>query len=93
MEASEAMRMGLVNKVVPHELLAPETARIAALIAGKSAMTVTTGKRAFYRQLEMGLEDAYIYTSRVMAENMLMRDAEEGISAFIERRPPAWEDQ
>ena len=51
------------------------------------------GKKAFYRQLELGLAEAYAHTSDVMVENMLARDAEEGIGAFIEKRPPTWEDR
>jgi enoyl-CoA hydratase/carnithine racemase len=91
--AADALRIGLVNQVVP-----PGRAREAALalarkIAGKSALTVKIGKEAFYRQLEMPLAAAYDYVSEVMVENMLARDAEEGISAFIEKRPPKWEDR
>ena len=92
MAASEAMRMGLVNRVV-----APGTARDEALalgrqIASKSAAIVKIGKAAFYRQIEMPLAEAYAYTAEVMAENMLARDAEEGIGALIEKRPPEWRD-
>jgi enoyl-CoA hydratase/carnithine racemase len=91
--AQEALRIGLVNQVV-----APGSERDAALalarkIAGKSSRVVKLGKAAFYRQLEMGLADAYAYTAEVMVENMLAHDAEEGIAAFIEKRPPKWEDQ
>jgi enoyl-CoA hydratase/carnithine racemase len=92
-DAEEARRIGLVNRVV-----APGTERDAALalacqIASKSALTVKIGKEAFYRQLEMSLVDAYRYTSEVMVENMLARDASEGIGAFIEKRSPTWEDR
>jgi enoyl-CoA hydratase/carnithine racemase len=91
--AEEARRIGLVNRVV-----APGSERAAALalarqIAAKSALTVKIGKEAFYRQLEMSLADAYRYASAVMVENMLARDAEEGIGAFIEKRTPSWEDR
>jgi len=91
--AEEAQRIGLVNRVV-----APGTERDAALglarqIASKSALTVKIGKEAFYRQLEMSLADAYRYASDVMVENMLARDAEEGIGAFIDKRAPRWEDR
>jgi len=91
--ADEAKRIGLVNTVV-----APGHERNAALalakkIAAKSAVTVKIGKEAFYRQLEMPLADAYSYASEVMVENMLARDAEEGIGAFIEKREPKWEDR
>jgi enoyl-CoA hydratase/carnithine racemase len=92
-DAEEARRIGLINRVV-----APGSERDAAIalarqIASKSALTVKTGKEAFYRQLEMNLADAYRYTSEVMVENMLARDAEEGIGAFIEKRTPSWEDR
>jgi enoyl-CoA hydratase/carnithine racemase len=91
--AEEAQRIGLINRVV-----APGTERDAALglarqIASKSALTVKIGKEAFYRQLEMSLADAYRYASDVMVENMLARDAEEGIGAFIDKRAPRWEDR
>jgi enoyl-CoA hydratase/carnithine racemase len=91
--AEEALRIGLVNDVV-----APGAARDAALalarrIAAHSTAVVKLGKEAFYRQLEMGLADAYAYTAEVMVENMLARDAEEGIGAFIEKREPRWEDR
>jgi enoyl-CoA hydratase/carnithine racemase len=91
--ADEAARIGLVNHVV-----APGNERDAALklakkIASKSALNVKIGKEAFYRQIEMPLADAYRYASEVMVENMLARDAEEGIGAFIEKREPKWEDR
>jgi enoyl-CoA hydratase/carnithine racemase len=90
--ADEAKRIGLVNAVVApgHEHNAALT--LAKKIAAKSAMTVKIGKEAFYRQLEMPLADASRYASEVMVENMLARDAEEGIGAFIEKREPKWED-
>jgi enoyl-CoA hydratase/carnithine racemase len=68
------------------------TMAIARKIASKSSMTLATGKRAFYAQREMGLSDAYAYASAVMVGNMLARDAEEGIGAFIEKRAPQWQD-
>ena len=91
--AEDAARIGLLNHVV-----APGTEREAALalahkIAAKSTLTVKTGKEAFYRQAEMPLAEAYKYASEVMVENMLARDAEEGISAFIEKREPKWQDR
>ena len=61
-------------------------------IAAKSAITVAIGKQAFYRQLEMPLAEAYDYASRVMTENMLIRDAQEGIGAFLDKRTPRWEE-
>lgn len=89
-DALAAERIGLVNAVVPEAGLDDAVAALAARIASKSPLTLKTGKEAFYRQREMGLEEAYAYASRVMAENMLSRDAEEGIDAFIEKRTPVW---
>ena len=88
--AAEAARIGLVNKAVPAGELDAEIARWVETIVGKSQTAVTIGKEAFYHQLEMSLEEAYRYTSGVMVENMLAQDAEEGISAFLEKRPPKW---
>ncbi len=88
--ADEARRMGLVNRVVAPDKLEDETGKLAALIASKPRATVKTGKEAFYRQLEMGLSEAYDYASRVMTENMLAAEAEEGIGAFVEKREPKW---
>ena len=89
--AAEAARMGLVNRVVAPEALTEETTKLAALVASKSPLTLKIGKEAFYAQAEMGLEEAYRLTAQVMVDNMLARDAEEGISAFIEKRHPVWE--
>lgn len=87
----EAKAMGLVNRVVaPAELRAASTA-LARQIASRSALTVKIGKEAFYRQAEMTLDEAYRFAADVMVENMLARDAEEGIGAFIEKREPNWE--
>ena len=88
--AETAQSLGLVNRVVAPEALDAEVAALAREIAGKSPLTLAIGKEAFYRQVEMGLEDAYAYASRVMTENMMKRDAEEGIDAFIEKRKPEW---
>jgi enoyl-CoA hydratase/carnithine racemase len=92
-ESDQAAAIGLVNRVVPAEQLTEYTTDIARKIAGKSSMTLETGKKAFYRQREMPLADAYEYTSNVMVENMLKRDAEEGINAFLEKRRAQWSDQ
>jgi enoyl-CoA hydratase/carnithine racemase len=89
--AADARDLGLVNRVVAPAKLEDETRALAETIAEKSPLVVKIGKEAFYRQLEMPLADAYAYTSRVMTENMLARDAEEGIDAFLEKRPPKWE--
>ena len=91
--AEDALRIGLVNRVV-----APGTEREEALVLGrkiaaKSAYVVKIGKEAFYRQVELGLKDAYRYAAEVMVENMLARDAEEGIDAFVEKREPQWENR
>lgn len=88
--AEEALRIGLVNRVTSPETLEKEAITLAQKIASKPAKTVKIGKEAFYRQLEMGLSDAYDYASRVMTENMLAADAEEGIGAFIDKREPNW---
>ena len=66
---------------------------LAQKVALKSAYTVKLGKAAFYRQAEMSLADAYRYAAEVMTENMMARDAEEGIGAFIEKREPKWQDK
>jgi enoyl-CoA hydratase/carnithine racemase len=92
-DANTAQGLGLVNRVVP-----PGTERDAAIalaqkVALKSAYTVKLGKEAFYRQVEMNLADAYRYAAEVMTENMMARDAEEGIGAFIEKREPKWQDK
>jgi enoyl-CoA hydratase/carnithine racemase len=89
--AEEAHRFGLVNRVVEAGHAVEEARRMAAIVAGKSPLTLKIGKRAFYEQLEMGLAEAYVHASQVMVENMLARDAEEGIGAFIEKREPRWE--
>ena len=89
-EAAEAHRIGLVNRVVAAEKLTGETMALAQKIAAKPRATVRTGKEAFYRQREMPLAEAYNYASRVMTENMLHAEAGEGICAFVEKREPKW---
>ncbi len=91
--AEHAERIGLVNRVVAPGAEREEALRIAKTITAKSALTVKIGKEAFYRELEMPLADAYRYASEVMVENMLARDAAEGIGAFLEKREPKWEDR
>jgi enoyl-CoA hydratase/carnithine racemase len=91
--ANDAYRIGLVNRVVPPGSELDAALALARKIAGKSSHVVKVGKAAFYRQIEMGLDDAYRYTAEVMVENMMARDAEEGISAFVEKRTPKWEDR
>ena len=90
--ASRAAEIGLVNRAVAPEELRQATIEIARKIASKSSMTLAIGKAAYYAQREMSLCDAYAYASGVMVENMLARDAEEGIGAFIEKRAPRWQD-
>ncbi|WP_186389536.1 enoyl-CoA hydratase [Stappia sp. TSB10P1A] len=89
-DASTAREFGLVNRVVPADYLAQVTAKYAETIASKSPLTLKIGKEAFYAQAEMSLVDAYRHCTQVMVENMLARDAEEGIGAFIEKRTPQW---
>ena len=89
-DASTAKDFGLVNRVVPREYLTQIVTKYAQTIASKSPLTLKIGKEAFYAQAEMGLSEAYEYASRVMVDNMLARDAEEGIDAFIGKRDPKW---
>ena len=85
-----AVAIGLINRVAEPEQLSQTVLELAGSIAAKSPLTLAIGKEAFYRQVEMPLDDAYRYASEVMARNMLARDAEEGIDAFIEKRDPVW---
>jgi enoyl-CoA hydratase/carnithine racemase len=91
--ADEAARLGLVNRVVPHGSELEAAFELARKVATKSTATVKIGKQAFYRQAEMPLGEAYAFASDVMTENMMTRDASEGICAFIEKRNPSWEDR
>jgi len=92
-EAERAAEFGLVNRVVPAGEELKAAIALAHRIASKSSYTLKIGKQAFYRQLELGLAEAYAYASEVMTENMMARDANEGICAFIEKRKPSWEDR
>jgi enoyl-CoA hydratase/carnithine racemase len=89
-DAGTAREFGLVNRVVPREYLNQVVTKYAQTIVSKSPLTLKIGKEAFYEQAEMGLSDAYDYAAKVMVENMLVRDAEEGICAFIDKRKPEW---
>ncbi|MFT5488578.1 MAG: enoyl-CoA hydratase/carnithine racemase [Paracoccaceae bacterium] len=89
-DAEAARAGGLINKAVPNDALDDAVGAYCRQIVSKSPLTLKIGKEAFYRQLEMPLEDAYTYASEVMVTNMLARDAEEGIDAFLEKRPPEW---
>jgi enoyl-CoA hydratase/carnithine racemase len=91
--AARAREIGLVNRVVPAGTERAEAIALAEKVALKSAYTVKLGKAAFYRQAEMSLGEAYRYAAEVMTENMMARDAEEGICAFIEKRAPTWKDE
>jgi len=92
-DAATAKEFGLVNRVVPQQYLNQIVRKYAQTIVSKSPLTLKIGKEAFYRQAEMGLADAYDYATRVMVENMLARDAVEGIGAFIEKRRPEWKGE
>ncbi len=90
-DSATAEKFGLINRAVADDALDPTVDDFCARIADKSPLTLAIGKEAFYRQLEMGLDEAYDYASQVMTENMLARDAEEGIDAFLQKRPPVWQ--
>ena len=89
-DAARAREIGLINRVVPDAALDEAVTALAEEIAGKSPLTLAIGKEAFYRQAEMDLDAAYAYASEVMTRNMLARDAEEGIDAFLAKRTPRW---
>ena len=90
-DALEVQRSGLVNRVVPPDMLDAEVARLCAAIVGKSSVAVAMGKQMFYKQIEMGLDGAYQYAAEVMACNMMSDDAGEGIDAFMQKRPPVYQ--
>lgn len=90
-DAERAAALGLVNRVVAPEQLAESTEALAGQIAAKLNPAVRIGKRAFYEQLEMPLDQAYAYAGSVMVENMLWQDTSEGITAFLEKRRPSWQ--
>jgi enoyl-CoA hydratase/carnithine racemase len=89
-DARTAKERGLVNAVAPLDSLDAAVADLARRIKSKSSVAVATGKRMFYKQMEMGLEGAYRYAAETMACNMMAEDATEGIDAFIQKRPPEW---
>ncbi|WP_116131665.1 enoyl-CoA hydratase [Tropicimonas sp. IMCC34043] len=89
-DAARAEQIGLVNHVVPAEDLTDRTRALADVVAGKLGAAVKIGKRAFYDQIDMDLDDAYAHAATVMTENMLWRDTDEGIAAFLEKRKPDW---
>ena len=88
-----AKEIGLINDHFENSKLEEEVLKIAETIASKSNKIVKIGKEAFYKQLEMPLEEAYAYTSEIMSKNMMTLDAQEGISAFLEKRIPDWKNK
>ena len=92
-KAKYAKEIGLINDCFAKSQLDKEVLKIAKIIASKSKLTIKIGKQTFYKQLEMPLKKAYIYTSKMMAINMMAIDAKEGISAFLEKRKPVWKNK
>ncbi|MCO6185858.1 enoyl-CoA hydratase [Rhizobium sp. L1K21] len=91
-DAGTAKEFGLVNRIVPKQYLQQVVDKYTATLMSKSPVILKIGKEAFYRQVEMPLEEAYAYTAQVMTENMLERHAEEGVGAFLNKRMPEWKD-
>lgn len=91
--AKRAHEMGLVNYLATADQLEQTVDALAAKIASKSSLTLKIGKQAFYQQLDKNLTDAYDYCGQVMVENMMAKDAQEGIDAFMEKRTPIWRDE
>jgi enoyl-CoA hydratase/carnithine racemase len=91
--AEEALRIGLVNRVVPPEDVMATALALAARIAARSAVAVRMGKRGFHAQVDLPLAEAYASAACVMTENLMARDAAEGIGAFLQKRKPVWEDR
>ena len=89
-DADRALDLGLINRVVPQNELATSTQALAQMVADKLSAAVKIGKEAFYEQIEMSVEQAYDYTGDIMVQNMMYRDTEEGIAAFLEKRDPDW---
>ena len=89
-DAPTAVRDGLINRAVPEEQLEAEVTSLAQRIVANPAVAIKTGKKMFYRQLELGLVEAYDYAGDVMAGNMMAEDVQEGISAFLGKREPNW---
>lgn len=89
-DTDRACELGLINRAVPEAELEAQTMALAETVAGKLGSAVRIGKEAFYAQIEMPVDEAYAHTGRVMVENMLDRDTDEAISAFLDKRPPEW---
>ena len=92
-KASYAKEIGLINDCFTKSKLDTEIMKIAKIISSKSSVTLNIGKGAFYKQLEMPLDKAYKYTSKIMTENMMTKDAKEGINSFLEKRSPVWKNK
>ena len=92
-KASYAKEIGLINDCFSKSKLTSEVESIANIIASKSTITVSIGKKAFYKQIDMSMEKAYLYTSKVMTDNMMTIDASEGIKAYIKKRKPIWKNK
>ena len=91
-DALTAKEYGLINKVVPCRDLNDTVLEIAKKILKKSSKTIATGKKAFYEQLELGVSEAYKFTSEIMTNNMTEYNAQEGVDAFLQKRSPVWKD-
>ena len=91
-DAKKALSIGLINNFFSSKLLSKKVFEIATKISNKSSNTLKIGKKAFYKQKEMSIEDAYNYTSKVMAKNLLLYESKEGINAFLNKRKPNWKD-
>ena len=89
-EAERAETLGLINRVVPADALESSTLELAETVASKLGSAVKVGKEAFYAQIQMPIDQAYAYTGEVMVQNMLEKDTEEGIAAFLDKRDPTW---
>ena len=89
-DADKAKSIGLINNYFSEDELFNKTREMAIKITNKSSQTVKIGKKAFYNQTEMTISDAYKYASQIMIENMMNKDSEEGIAAFLEKRTPNW---
>ncbi len=93
MNAHEAMTAGIVNRICADDDLGKVTRQLAETLAERSQAVLALGKQAFYEQLEMPLDQAYQHTSKVIVDNMMMNDTQEGIGAFLEKRKPEWNDE